>query len=204
MRRWINLLVIFVASLGVAIGCTGLFPSRPGADSDSVYQAAEQSHENSSGSVSTIAFPADYRQQFVQYATVDCPNSRIVRKMYVNPNPLETLAASQTVPEGTVIVMETHSAHAAADGRLVPDRLNNVFIRAKTPEPNANPDSGQWHSVWYSPDGDLVSDDQSSCISCHTSVRQRDYLFTLPALIAAAQTGKMQYQQTEFGTSVCR
>lgn len=222
-RRWVNLLAVFIASIGMAIACASLspsrLPSRSFADADSVYLGDSQAHKSPGSQAPTVAFPADYRQQFFHYATVDCPNSQIVRKMYVNRESLAAIAARQvvsektvsagtvpekTVPAGTVIVMETHAAQAGEAGRLRPNRLNNVFIREKRPQPNPNPDSGQWHSAWYSPSGDLVSDNQSSCIGCHTGLRQRDYLFTLPALITAAQTGESQYQQTEFGTSVCR
>ena len=153
-----------------------------------------------------VKFPSDYQKQFEQYVTVDCPNSRIVRKMYVSPTALETLRASdtRTIPSGTVLVMETHSARLSSDGHLTPTRLNNIFIREKRDGWRGNDNSGEWRSAWYSPDGALVSSNQSSCIGCHAMVRNRDYLFTLPALLTAASTGQKQHQETEFGTSVCR
>jgi Cytochrome P460 len=100
--------------------------------------------------------------------------------------------------------METHSAHSGDGGHLVPTRLNNVFIRKKQSGWNVDPNSGEWQSAWYSPSGSLVSNEQDSCIGCHTRVRDRDFIFTLPALITAAQTRQLQKQQTEFSTSVCR
>jgi hypothetical protein len=211
MRHQINLLVIFLISAGLAWGCANWSTSQSNADIDLIYQTAPQTATQSATPQVPVAFPADYRQQFIHYATVDCPKSQIVRKMYINPDSLKTITASQAasqtpsqiVPVGTRIVMETHAAHAGTDGRLVPDRLNNLFVREKRVQPHPNPDSGQWHSAWYSPSGSLVSDNQSSCISCHTSVRERDYLFTLPALISAAQTSQAQYQKTD-GSSVCR
>ena len=114
--------------------------------------------------------------------------------MYVNPSALDALTTSDTVPSSTVIVMETHSARQGSDGRLVPTRLNNVFIREKRSGWRVNTDSGEWKSAWYSPSGNLVSSSQGSCISCHTMVRDRDYLFTLPALLTAAETRQLQYQ----------
>jgi Cytochrome P460 len=199
-HRWISLLILFVLSIGIAMGYGRLSLSQSSSDNYSQISSVVRSTENGTA----VAFPVNYQQQFMQYATVDCPNSRIVRKMYVDRKSLETIAATQTVPVGTVIVMETHSAQAGETGHLVPNRLNNIFIREKRLEPNANPASGQWQSVWYSPSGSLISTDQSSCIGCHVGVRDRDYLFTLPALLTAAQTGQLQHQQTEFGTSVCR
>lgn len=199
-RRYFNLLILFVISIGIATGCNHLSITQQNGDGYAEIKPIVAVPQETS----ILAFPVDYRQQFMQYATVDCPNSGIVRKMYVDRPSLETIAATETVPVGTVIVMETHSAEPGQANRLVPTRLNHVFIRAKQAKPNANPDGGQWQSVWYNPSGSLVSTDQSSCIGCHIGVRDRDYLFTLPALLTAAQTGQLQEQQTEFGTSVCR
>ncbi|MEM9948256.1 MAG: cytochrome P460 family protein [Cyanobacteria bacterium P01_D01_bin.36] len=151
-----------------------------------------------------VEFPADYRERFVQYVTVDCPSSRIVRKMFVNPQALTALQTNSTPPSGTVLVMETHSARPSSSGRLMPARLNNAFVREKRNNWQNTEDSGEWRSAWYSPEGTLVSNSQESCMSCHAMVRDRDYLFTLPALLNAARTGQKQHQETEFGTAVCR
>jgi Cytochrome P460 len=199
-RQWVRLLVFFIASVGIAIGYANLLVSHPNLPYRSEYQTSDRASANTS----PIEFPVNYRQQFVQYATVDCPNSGIVRKMYINRESLGAIAVSETIPSDTVIVMETHAAHLGDGGRLVPTQLNNVFIRKKQTGWKVDPDSGEWQSAWYRPSGSLVSDDQSSCISCHTRVRDRDYIFTLPALITAAQTRQPQKQQTEFGTPVCR
>jgi hypothetical protein len=188
-----------MVAVGIAIAGAN-FASQPGWNEHSAYQINAFTATKTS-----LEFPVNYKQQFMHYATVDCPNSRMIRKMYINQESLEAIAANQSVPSGAVIVMETHSAHLEESGHLVPTQINNVFIRQKQTGWNVDPDSGKWQSAWYSPSGSLVSDDQSSCISCHTMVRDRDYVFTLPALITAAQTTRqLQSQQTEFATSVCR
>ncbi|MEM1253537.1 MAG: cytochrome P460 family protein [Cyanobacteria bacterium P01_H01_bin.21] len=202
--RWILGLVFVLISAGVAIALNSLTPSDQPMGYGLGYDYSPASDMAVSAEVEPVQFPADYQQQFVQYATVDCPNNNIVRKMYVNRPSLEALDASETVPSGTVLVMETHSAQQGSDNRLTPTRLNNVFIREKRDGWRVNADSGEWRSAWYSPSGSLVSRNQGSCIGCHTMVRDRDYLFTLPALLTAAKTNQMQYQTTEFGTSVCR
>ncbi|MEO1403328.1 MAG: cytochrome P460 family protein [Cyanobacteria bacterium J06635_1] len=218
--KWISGLVLFSISVGVAIALTHLTSSGPLPELSAGYTQsppvsgpeAIYSPNLEDSDDSLVQFPANYQQQFVHYATVDCPNSSIVRQMYVNRPALDTLKTSETVPSGTVIVMETHSARQGSHGRLTPTRLNNVFIREKRSGWQVNADSGEWQSAWYSPSGDLVSNSQGSCIGCHTRVRdshperfyQRDYLFTLPALLTAANTEQLQHQTTEFGTSVCR
>ncbi|MGF1524017.1 MAG: cytochrome P460 family protein [Leptolyngbyaceae cyanobacterium] len=221
--KWIMWLLLFGVAIAGAMALTHLTPHRALDSSSTRYEPSAAAHDeafdphqdpyadaayeeesgNSAASL-RVEFPANYREQFVPYVTVDCRNSRIVRKMYVNPTALEALQTSDTVPSGTVLVMETHSAEEGRDGHLTPTRFNNVFVREKRAGWRVNEDSGEWRSAWYGPEGSLVSNRQSSCIGCHTMVRDRDYLFTLPALLTAAQTGQQQSQETEFGTSVCR
>ena len=155
----------------------------------------------------SLEFPSNYQQDFVHYASVTCPNSRIVRQIYANPVAVNEARENNLLPDGSVIVMETHSAVADANGQLTPSRLNNVFIREKRAnfgqEHSANLRNGNWKYAWFSPTGNLVSNRESSCLSCHTRVSDRDYVFTLPDLVTAAQTNQLQSRPTEFGLSVC-
>lgn len=155
----------------------------------------------------SLEFPSNYQQDFVHYASIACPNSRIVRQMYANPIAVNAARESKPLPNGSVIVMETHSAVSDANGKLTPTRLNNVFIREKRSnfgeEYSENLRNGDWKYAWYSPAGSLVSNSETSCLSCHTRVSDRDYVFTLPDLITAAQTNELQSRPTEFGLSVC-
>ncbi len=155
----------------------------------------------------SLEFPSNYQQDFVHYASVTCPNSRIVRQIYANNLAVNAARENNPLPDGSVILMETHSAVADANDRLTPSRLNNVFIREKRSnfgqEHSANLRNGDWKYAWYSPTGSLVSSSESSCLSCHTRVSDRDYVFTLPDLVTAAQTNKLQSRPTEFGLSVC-
>lgn len=196
--KWIAGLFLFVVAVGMAIAIPHVTSSYPPLASEIGY-----SQTSSFAAESLIQFPNHYKQQFVHYVTVDCPNSEIVRQMYIDRPSLESLKTSETVPSGAVIVMETYSAKKGSGDRLMPNQLNNLFIREKRQGWQVA-NSGEWQSAWYGSSGSLVSNNQSSCIGCHTRVRNRDYLFTLPALQMAARTGKTQHQQTEFGTSVCR
>ncbi|MDJ0571157.1 MAG: cytochrome P460 family protein [Pleurocapsa sp. MO_192.B19] len=155
----------------------------------------------------SLEFPRNYQQDFVHYASIACPNSRIVRQIYANPMAVNAAKESKPLPDGSLIVMETHSAIADANNQLTPSRLNNVFIREKQSgfgaEHSENLRNGNWKYAWYSPTGSLVSSSEGSCLSCHTRVRDRDYIFTLPDLAIAAQTNELQSRPTEFGLSVC-
>ncbi|MEM6521408.1 MAG: cytochrome P460 family protein [Cyanobacteria bacterium P01_C01_bin.70] len=221
--KWINWITVFVVAIAGAIAFSHFLSPATSESSNSGYSStvsapyeAQNPHQvpyaaeefehtaTETEELSQVAFPASYRDDFVQYVTVNCPNSSIVRKMYVNPAALDTLQTNDEIPNGTVIAMETYAATLDDRGNLTPTRLNNVFIREKRDGWPVNEDSGEWRSAWYSPTGTLVSNNQGACISCHTMVRDRDYVFTLPALLKAASTGLKQRQNTEFGTSVCR
>lgn len=154
-----------------------------------------------------LEFPRNYQQDFVHYAAIACPNSQIVRQIYANPIAINAAKESKPLPDGSLIVMETHSALPDPNNQLTPSRLNNIFIRQKQSgfgiEHSENLRNGNWKYAWYSPTGSLVSSSESSCLSCHTRVRARDYVFTLPELVKAAQTNRLQSRPTEFGLSVC-
>lgn len=124
--------------------------------------------------------------------------------MYVNLSTVEAMQMSGTVPSGTVLVMETFATQSGRDNRFTPTQLTNVFVCEKRDGWRVNDNSGEWRSAWYSPEGSLVSSSQSSCIGCHARVRDRDYPFTLPAILTATKTNQKQSQETEFDTSVWR
>lgn len=216
--KWMAWLLLFAVSIESAIASAQIEPvSWALQHSNGHNRRAEVAYEAqyspgdrppaAAGESLRVEFPVDYRERFVHYVTVNCSDSHIVRQMYANPAAAEALRTSDTVPSGTVLVMETYSARTSGNGNLEPTRLNDIFIREKRNRwqaSQAGENSGAWRSAWYSPEGALVSSNQGSCIGCHAMVRDRDYLFTLPALVAAAATGQTQYQETEFGTSVCR
>ena len=131
----------------------------------------------------SLEFPSKYQQDFVHYAAIACPNNHILRQIYANSMAVNAARENNPLPDGSVIVMETHSAIADANGQLTPSRLNNIFIREKhsdfgTEYPE-NLRNGNWKYAWFSPTGSLVSGSETSCLSCHTKVRDRDYVFTL-------------------------
>ncbi|MGL5942425.1 MAG: cytochrome P460 family protein [Waterburya sp.] len=155
----------------------------------------------------SLKFPSNYQQDFFHYAAIACPNSQILRQIYANSVALNAAEENKPLPDGSVIVMETHSAISNANGQLKPSDLNNIFIREKREtfgaEHSENLRNGNWKYAWFSPTGSLVSSSESSCLSCHTRVRDRDYVFTWPDLVTAAQTNELQSRPTEFGLSVC-
>ena len=201
LRQWFPWLALFVLSLSLSLGITHILRAD---NLPNISLGYEQSISSASESSESISFPDNYRNNFFHYATIECPNSAIVRQMYANSTAIEAAKSEQALPNGSVIVMETHGAKRDGN-RLSPVRLNNIFVRAKTASANSqNNSSENWQSRWFSPSGSLVSDNQSSCRSCHNRVKDRDYVFTLPQLVSSAKTNTLQRRQTEFGLFVCR
>lgn len=151
----------------------------------------------------TIPFPRGYAQQFRHYATVECASMQMLRKMYVNPEAVNAIQSRGEIPDNTILVMETYSARKGEGNRLSPTQIQNVFVRQKSKEWRLE-NGGNWRSSWYAPSGSLVSNNQNSCIGCHNLVRNRDFTFTLPRLVKFARDDKVEYQSSEFNTSVCR
>jgi hypothetical protein len=155
----------------------------------------------------SLEFPSNYQQEFIHYAAIACPNSQILRQIYANPIAVDAARENKSLPNGSVIVMETHSAVSHTNGQLTPTGLNNIFIRGKQlnfgQEHSENLRNGNWKYAWFSSTGSLVSSSEDSCLSCHTRVKDRDYVFTLPDLVTAANTNQLQTRTTEFGLSVC-
>jgi hypothetical protein len=181
--KWLFKLVLLLFSVSISLGLSRL--------------AASESLE----------FPSNYQQDFIHYAAIACPNSQILRQIYANSVALNAAKENKPLPNGSVIVMETHSAVSNANSQLTPTGLNNIFIREKRShfgeEHSENLRNGNWKYAWFSSTGSLVSNSEDSCLSCHTRVRDRDYVFTLPDLITAVKTNQLQARPTEFGLSVC-
>lgn len=198
-RKHFSAIALFVLSLILSLGMAHILRAD---NLTSVNLGYEQSISSTALAREQIKFPDNYKNTFLHYATIECPNSVIVRKMYANSTATAAAKNQQNLPEGSVIVMETHGATRNGN-RLSPVRLNNIFVRAKTAN-SQNNSSENWQSRWFSPSGNLVSNSEGSCRSCHNRVKDRDYMFTLPQLVNSANTNQLQYRQTEFGLAVCR
>jgi hypothetical protein len=139
-----------------------------------------------------VTFPSGYAERFVLYNTVDRPDRKIIRFMYVSPESHAKAKAGEPVPEGTILVMEDHRAKLDAtgsvelgpDGRLVAtDEITNIFVMEKRagwgeaypPEMR----NGDWDYAHYLPDGAPKADATfDGCFSCHRNRSGRDFNFT--------------------------
>jgi hypothetical protein len=139
-----------------------------------------------------IDLPADWQTRFIRYATVDKPDRKIIRHMYVNPEAFAAVRAGQPTPHGTVLIMADTRARLDpqgnplldAAGRFIPEP-GWIAIAAQQKEPGwgvgYGPDqrNGEWEYAAYDGAGQRRSIPLNSCFGCHLQARaQQDFNFT--------------------------
>jgi hypothetical protein len=140
-----------------------------------------------------ISYPADFERRFIRYATVDKPDRKIVRFLYVNPEALAAARPGEPLPYGTIVVMADKRARLDAagtplldlDGRIItePD-YTVVAVQQKErgwgegygPEKR----NGEWEYASFTPAGERRAVRLDGCFSCHLQARPaEDYAFQL-------------------------
>jgi len=135
----------------------------------------------------TLETNESYGKPFVTYAQVDRPDGSY-RRILTTPDVLEAAQQGQPLPNGTIILMETHYTEGVVD---------TVFINEKV--------DGQWQYGSFPGDGavDLSTRPQASCLSCHSQAAATDFTFTRPSLNAALELGKTRLTCDLGGRSPC-
>jgi len=158
-----------------------------------------------------IVVPANYRQTFTHYATVDrADGDGAVRVLYITSAAIPVFQKTGVFPDGTMVIMEIYQPHTAADGSIqhdpsghfVPGSLHSVLVKLKvgtasTPvstavAPTVN-QRGWVYAAFDATTGTVDGFNQPLCQSCHLRAQAWDDLFTRPELLAFAQTVEPQY-----------
>jgi hypothetical protein len=140
-----------------------------------------------------IDLPADWQARFIRYTTVDRPDRKIIRNMYVNPEAFAALAAGQPLPYGTLAIMADQRARVDAagevlrdgNGRLIPEPAF-IAIAAQQKErgwgEGYGPDqrNGEWEYAVFDPrSGARAERPLNACFTCHLQARaQQDFSFS--------------------------
>jgi hypothetical protein len=140
-----------------------------------------------------IELPADWQQRFIRYTTVDRPDRKIIRNMYVNPEAFAALRAGQPLPHGTLAIMADQRARLDAagevlrdgNGRLIPEPAF-IAIAAQQKErgwgEGYGPElrNGEWEYAVFNPQtGARVERPLNACFTCHLQARaQQDFSFS--------------------------
>lgn len=152
-----------------------------------------------------VAFPANYRADFLHYATVQRPDGTI-RELYIDPAALQGGSVSR-LPEQTVIVIEGYDALRDESGDLKLD-VNGHYTRgAEFPAVHVRMKRNDWSSTdfvsnlragdWNFASFDVLTGqpyDESinACFNCHAA-SGTEFMFSDDLLARYIATGETQY-----------
>ena len=150
---------------------------------------------------SPINFPEGYQASFTRYHVIDMPATKQLRYYYANPAAVQAARAGKTLPDGSMLFVEVHSAKldvdkkpiTGADGHFVPDQLVTYTAMAReagwgdaVPELLRNEN---WtYAVFTAAKQQRGGVNQAECLACHKPQDKVSYLFTLDKLTALAQS----------------
>jgi Cytochrome P460 len=134
------------------------------------------------------ALPADYRTWPKYLTSVQRPDAKEVRDIYINSTGADSKAA-QSFANGTVLVMENFAVQVdaagnpvtGADGKLIRGNLVRVFVMAKGAGYGATVPrelkTGDWVYAAYDASGTKTADSLTACRSCHIPLAKTDFVF---------------------------
>lgn len=138
-----------------------------------------------------IVVPPDWQATFIRYATVDKPDRRIIRNMFINPEAFALIRRGEPFPDGTLIVMADQRARLDAagnplldtSGRFIPDPpIIAIGVQQKRrgwgegyPPEKRN---GEWEYASFTPGLQLRDVNLNGCFACHLPRAAQDYTFT--------------------------
>ncbi|MDB5809388.1 MAG: hypothetical protein JWN94_1510 [Betaproteobacteria bacterium] len=145
-----------------------------------------------------VTFPEGYQSSFTKYHTVNFPATRQVRYYFGNKAAVAAAKAGKTLPDGSMLFVEVHSAKVDAenkpvmggDGFLVADKL--LFYTAMARDAGWGkefPDmlrNSDWNYAVFTTDKQhRPGANQAECLACHKPLDKVSYLFTLKQLAEA-------------------
>ena len=145
-----------------------------------------------------VTFPEGYKDSFTKYHTLNFAATRQVRYYYGNKAAVAAAKAGKTLPDGSVLFVEVHSAKLGADGKpemgsdgyFVPEKL--LFYTAMARDAGWGKDipdmlrNSDWNYAVFTTDKQhRAGVNQAECLACHKPLDKVSYLFTLKELSAA-------------------
>ncbi len=147
---------------------------------------------------SRMVFPADYRERFTHYLTMNFEATRQVRRFYASPKLIEDLAAQRPPLDGSAVLVEVYSAKldpqgkpiTGADGFFEAERL--LFFTGMAVGQGwgeaipAMLRNGDWQYAVFGADRSARQGfSQGECLACHKPLDATQYLFTHKSLASA-------------------
>jgi cytochrome c553 len=173
------------------------FSSLPGASAGAASQIPEAINQTH------VKFPANYKNEFKLYTTVNFADKKEVRLYYANDAALKAAGAGKRLPDGSVLFVEVFKAKLDAyqnpvkdkDGNLEPGELQ--FYTAMAMEKGWGKGfpkelrNGDWnYAVFKTDQSPRPGFNQAKCLACHKPLDKVSYVFTLEPLAAKASQMK--------------
>ncbi len=167
------------------------FATQPGA------AAAAKSTQLPNLAKTSVTFPEGYQGSFSKYHTINFPATKQVRYYYGNKAAIAAAKANQTLPDGSYLFVEVHSAKLDADqkpvtgpdGFFVADKL--LFYTAMSRNAGWGKDipdmlrNSDWNYAAFNTDKQNRPINQAECLACHKPLDKVSYTFTLKELAGA-------------------
>lgn len=130
-----------------------------------VFMPAWQAHAEAN----RVTFPK--LEDLVHFTTVRRGN--VTEHISTTRQAIEAIQKGQPVPNGTHFVLADHRD----------EKIYRYFVMEKGPGWGADFEerrrTGDWQFQWYWPDRKInLQENTARCMSCHSSQKDRDYLFT--------------------------
>ena len=148
-----------------------------------------------------VVFPENHAQG-VLYATVDRPDNKQFRELYVNdPAALEAAKKGEPLPSGTVLTLVQYAAKLDSQGNPEKD-ANGRFIKTSNvvgvavmekrsgwgTEYPENIRNGEWEYQAFKPDKTVnTAANLTNCFNCHKPLDKQDYVFSYDRMKAPAK-----------------
>ena len=145
-----------------------------------------------------VGFPENYQATFTKYHSINFPETRQVRHYYANQAAVKAAKAGASLPNGSVLLVEVHSARLDADkkpmlggdGFFVADQLLFYTAMARDsgwgrdiPEMLRNED---WnYAVFTTGKQQRPGVNQAECLACHKPLDKASFTFTLKQIAEA-------------------
>jgi hypothetical protein len=144
-----------------------------------------------------VKFPVNYAKG-VLYTTVDRPDNKQYRELFITRFALDEVKAGRPLPSGTVITMVNYKAKLDDAGQPVKDE-NGRFIKTSEvagiavmekrmgwgAEYPAEMRNGEWEYRAFKGDGSVNDKaDLKPCFTCHKPLDKQDFVFSIDKLKA--------------------
>jgi cytochrome c553 len=145
-----------------------------------------------------VTFPDGYKNTFVRYHSINSPANKRVQHFFANDVAVQAARAGKPLPDGSVLLVEAHSAKldaaqgpvVGADGFYAADKLLFYTAMARgaswgdeIPEMLRN---GDWNYAVFTEDKQhRPGINQAECLACHKPLESSSYTFTVKQLAAS-------------------